>query len=87
MVLGLVMVKWLEKLNKPFHAGLPKWIIVKSSDRTLATRGGNGKPVQYSCPKNPMNSMERQKDMTLEDEPPQFRWCPICYCRRTEVSY
>ena len=29
---------------------------------------GNGKPLQYSCLKNPMNSMKRQKDMTLKDE-------------------
>ena len=29
-----------------------------------------GKPLQYSCPENPMNNMQRQKDMTTEDEPP-----------------
>ena len=28
-----------------------------------------GKPLQYSCPENPMNNMKRQKDMTTEDEP------------------
>ena len=27
--------------------------------------------TQYSCLKNPMNSMKRQKDMTLEDESPR----------------
>ena len=32
---------------------------------------GNGKPFQYSCLENPMNSMKRQKDMTLKDEPPR----------------
>ena len=26
---------------------------------------GNGKPLQYSCLENPMNSMKRQKDKTL----------------------
>ena len=31
---------------------------------------GNGKQLQYSSLKNPMNSMERQKDMTPEDESP-----------------
>ena len=31
---------------------------------------GNGKPLQYSCLENPMNSMKRQKDMTLKDELP-----------------
>ena len=29
---------------------------------------GNGKPLQYSCLGEPMNSMRRQKDMTLKDE-------------------
>ena len=30
---------------------------------------GNGKPLQYSCLENPMNSMKRQKDMTLKELP------------------
>ena len=29
---------------------------------------GNGKPLQYSCLENPMNSMKRHKDRTLKDE-------------------
>ena len=33
---------------------------------------GSGKLLQYSCLENPMNSMKRQKDMTLEDEPPRL---------------
>ena len=32
---------------------------------------GNGKPLQYSYLKNPMNSMKRQKDRTLKDELPR----------------
>ena len=32
---------------------------------------GNGKPLQYSCLENPMNSMERQQDRTLKDELPR----------------
>ena len=32
----------------------------------------NGKPLQYSCHTNSMNSMKRQKDMTLEDDPPRL---------------
>ena len=35
-----------------------------------STGEGNGKPLQYSCLENPMNSVKRQKDMTLKDEPP-----------------
>ena len=33
-----------------------------------STGEGNGKPLQYSCLENPMNSMKRQKDRTLKDE-------------------
>ena len=32
---------------------------------------GNGKPLQYSCLENPMNSVKRQKDRTLKDELPR----------------
>ena len=35
-----------------------------------STGGGNGKPLQYSCLENPMNSTKRQKDRTLKDELP-----------------
>ena len=37
-----------------------------------STREGNGKPLQYSCLENPMNSMKRQKDGTLKDELPRL---------------
>ena len=30
----------------------------------------SGKPLQYSCLESPMNSMKRQKVMTLKDEIP-----------------
>ena len=33
-----------------------------------STGEGNGKPLQYSCLENPMNSMKRQKDRILKDE-------------------
>ena len=33
---------------------------------------GNGKPIQYSCLENPMNSMKGQKYMKLKDEHPRF---------------
>ena len=45
-----------------------RWVMVKSSDKTWCTGEGNGKPLQYSCLKNPMNSMKRQKDTTLKDK-------------------
>jgi len=45
--------------------------MVESSDKMWSTGEGNGKPLQYSCLENPMNSMKRQKDMTLKDEFPR----------------
>ena len=36
-----------------------------------STGEGNGKPLQYSCLENPMNSMKMQKDRTLKDELPR----------------
>ena len=32
---------------------------------------GNGKPLQYSCLENPMNSMKRQNDRILKEELPR----------------
>ena len=46
-------------------------VTVESSDKTWSTGEGNGKPLQYSCLENPMNSMKRQKDRTLKDELPR----------------
>ena len=47
------------------------WVTVESSDKMWSTGEGNGKPLQYSCLENPMNSMKRQKDRTLKDELPR----------------
>ena len=33
---------------------------------------GNGKPLQYSCLENPMNSMKRQNDRILTEELPRL---------------
>ena len=45
--------------------------MVESSEKMWSTREENGKPLQYSCLENPMNSMKRQKDRTLKDELPR----------------
>ena len=45
--------------------------MVENSDKTWSTGEENGKPLQYSCLENPMNSMKRQKDRTLKDELPR----------------
>ena len=44
---------------------------MERSDRMWSTGEGNGKPLQYSCLENPMNSMKRQKDRTLKDGLPR----------------
>ena len=47
-------------------------IMVKTSDKTRSTGEGNGKPLQFSCLEIPMNTMKKQKDMTLKDELPRL---------------
>ena len=45
--------------------------MVERSDRMWFTGGENGKPLQYSCLENPMNSMKRQNDRILKGEIPR----------------
>ena len=51
-----------------YRATQDRQAVVKSSDKMWPTEEGNGKPLQYSCLENPMNSMKRQKDRTLKDD-------------------
>ena len=37
-----------------------------------STGEGNGKPLQYSCLENPMNSMKRQNDRILKEKLPRL---------------
>ena len=46
--------------------------MVESSDNMGSTGKENAKSIQYSCLENPMNSMKRQKDMTLKGELPSL---------------
>ena len=62
----------LMKLSHALGATQDEWVMVERSDRMWSTGEGNGKPLQYSCLKNPMNSMKRQKDRTLKDELPRL---------------
>ena len=43
----------------------------KFADKMWFTGEGNGKPLQYSCLENTMNSMKRQKERTLKGELPR----------------
>ena len=45
--------------------------MVENSDKTWSTGEGNGKPLQYSCLENPVNSMRRQNDRILKEELPR----------------
>ena len=55
----------------PCRATQDERVMVENFDETWSTGEGNGKPLQYSCLENPMNSMKRQKDRTLKDECPR----------------
>ena len=74
----------LSNSMKPSHAcGATQdwWVMVERSDRMWSTGEGNGKPLQYSCLENPMNSRKRQNDRILKEEVSR---CPTCYWRSVE---
>ena len=55
----------------PCRATQDGWVVVESSDKTWSTGEGNGKPLQYSCLENPMNSRKRQNDRIPKEEFPR----------------
>ena len=64
----------LSNSMKPSHdcrATQDGWVMVERSDRMWSTGEGNGKPLQYSCLENPMNSLKRQNDRILKEELPR----------------
>ena len=46
-------------------------VMVERADRLWFTGERNGKPLQYSCLENPMNSMKRQNNRILKEELPR----------------
>ena len=63
--------------------GHPRWMgHGESSDKMWSTGEGNGKPLQYSCHQNHMNSMKWQKYRTLKYELP--RWVGAQYATREQ---
>ena len=46
-------------------------VMVERSDTMWFTGEGNGKPLQYSCLENPINSMKRQNDRILKEVLPR----------------
>ena len=64
----------LSNSMKPSHAcGATQdgRVMVERSDSMRSTGEGNGKPRQYSCLENPMNSMKRQNDRIPKEELPR----------------
>ena len=59
------------KLSHAHWATQDGQVMVERSDRMWSTGEGNGKPLQYSCLENPMNSMKRQNDRILKEELPR----------------
>ena len=72
------LITWITALSNsiklwamPCRVTQDGQVMVDSSDKKWSIGEGNGKPLQYSCLENPMNSMKRQKDMTMKDKLPR----------------
>ena len=59
------------KLSHARGATQDGWVMVESSEKMWSTGEETGKPLQYSCLENPMNSMKRQNDRKLKEELPR----------------
>ena len=55
------------KLSNARRATQDGQVMVERPDRMWSTGEGNGKPLQYSCLENPMNSRKRQNDRILKE--------------------
>ena len=63
--------KSMKLWTMPRRTILDRRVLIESSDKMWPTGDGNGKPLQYSCLENPMNSMKRQNDRILKEELPR----------------
>ena len=59
------------KLSHAYGATQDGRVMVERSDRMWSTGEGNGKPLQYSCFENHMNSMKKQNNKALKEELPR----------------
>ena len=70
------MITWTTALFNSMKLSHAMWghprqrVMVERSDRMWSTGEGNGKPFQYSCLENPMESLKRQNDRILKGELP-----------------
>ena len=58
-------IGYLFKKTLQYKTVYYKMDMVESSDKMWSTEEENGKPLQYFCLENPMNSMKRQNDRIL----------------------
>ena len=72
------LITWTTPLSNfmklwamPCRATQDRQVMVESSDKTWSTGEGNGKPLQYSCLENLINSMKRQKNRIWKDVLPR----------------
>ena len=56
----------------PCGATQDRQFMVERSDRMWSPGEGNGKPLQYSCLENAMNSMKRQNNRIMKEEFPKL---------------
>ena len=54
----------------PWGATQDGQVMVERFDKMWSIEEGNGKPLQYSCLENPMNSMKRQNYKILKGQLP-----------------
>ena len=66
------LVSLNETVSHACRATQDVQVMVESPDKMWSTGKGDGKPLQYSCLEDPMNSMNKQKDRTLKDELPRL---------------
>ena len=59
------------KLSHAHGATQDGRVMVERSDRMWSTGEENGKPLQYSCLEDPMNSIKRQNHTILNKELPR----------------
>ena len=59
------------KLSHAMWGHPRRTVMVERSDRMWSPGEGNGKPLQYSCLENPMDSVRRKNGRTLKEELPR----------------
>ena len=67
---GWQRMRWVDGITKSMDMNLSRFRVI-AVGKMCSIGEGNGKPLQYSCLENPMNSMKRWKDRTLKDELPR----------------